>query len=284
MKQFQNPQTFYLLSPVGIIIAAFLLFYGSLSIAAPTITWTPSKVSQTISPGASTVMTLSFMSSKNINDVVVRVVPELQPFIQTNPIVFESIPKGQLIQIDLIISAPDDSQLGAFDGTVQLRSVGKPKKNYAKPLPVIIAVEPAGLPPDPGDAGKATLEGIDSDRDGVRDDIQRYIALTYPDSARTRAAFMEHTKNWQKKLIVSDDKEASKNVLRASLHSLACIAYLHENFSDITEALEVELINTEERLYAFFAYNDQTAGDVYPVPHINDWKASCSFDPDAMEN
>src|SRR5216683_231714 len=36
------------------------------------------------------------------------------------------------------------------------------------------------LPPDPGAAGKATLQGIDSDGDGVRDDIQRYIALTYP--------------------------------------------------------------------------------------------------------
>ena len=45
-----------------------------------------------------------------------------------------------------------------------------------------------GLPPDPGEAGKATLEGIDSDQDGIRDDIQRYIALTYPDSQKTRAA------------------------------------------------------------------------------------------------
>jgi len=34
------------------------------------------------------------------------------------------------------------------------------------------------LPPNPGEAGKATLQGIDSDNDGVRDDIQRYIALT----------------------------------------------------------------------------------------------------------
>jgi len=34
---------------------------------------------------------------------------------------------------------------------------------------------PVVLPPDPGEAGKATLTGIDVDRDGVRDDLQRYI-------------------------------------------------------------------------------------------------------------
>src|SRR5436305_503579 len=42
-----------------------------------------------------------------------------------------------------------------------------------------------GLPPDPGPAGKLTLGGIDSDHDGVRDDLQRYIVLTYGGSPST---------------------------------------------------------------------------------------------------
>ena len=37
------------------------------------------------------------------------------------------------------------------------------------------------LPPDPGKAGKETPLGIDTDGDGVRDDIQRYIYFIYPD-------------------------------------------------------------------------------------------------------
>lgn len=36
------------------------------------------------------------------------------------------------------------------------------------------------LPPDPGSAGRATIEGIDSDGDCVRDDIEYYIASKYP--------------------------------------------------------------------------------------------------------
>jgi hypothetical protein len=42
------------------------------------------------------------------------------------------------------------------------------------------------LPPDPGAEGKKTLLGIDTDGDGVRDDIQRYIYLTYPDDKKLR--------------------------------------------------------------------------------------------------
>lgn len=45
-----------------------------------------------------------------------------------------------------------------------------------------------GLPPDPGKAGKQTLMGIDSDGDGLRDDVQRYIYLTYPDQPDVQRA------------------------------------------------------------------------------------------------
>jgi len=35
------------------------------------------------------------------------------------------------------------------------------------------------LPPDPGQAGKLTIDGIDVDKDGVRDDVQRWIAQNW---------------------------------------------------------------------------------------------------------
>jgi hypothetical protein len=46
-------------------------------------------------------------------------------------------------------------------------------------LPVKIVIYDKPVPPDPGEAGKQTLEGIDSDNDGVHDDVQRWIVLTY---------------------------------------------------------------------------------------------------------
>ena len=65
------------------------------------------------------------------------------------------------------------------------------------------------LPPDPGEAGKTTLEGIDSDGDGLRDDIQRYIALTYPDSQKTRAALRQAAIALQKIILESPDEESA---------------------------------------------------------------------------
>lgn len=56
------------------------------------------------------------------------------------------------------------------------------------------------LPPDPGKAGKKTLMGIDSDSDGLRDDIQRYIYLTYPDQPNVQGALRQLALSLQKTL------------------------------------------------------------------------------------
>ena len=52
----------------------------------------------------------------------------------------------------------------------------------------------AKLPPDPGEAGKKTIDGIDADKDGVRDDVQRFIYEQWPDSERSRRVLYEVAK------------------------------------------------------------------------------------------
>jgi hypothetical protein len=53
--------------------------------------------------------------------------------------------------------------------------------NVAAPVDCI-PQQLANLPPDPGEAGKATIDGIDADKDGMRDDVQRYIAENWSHS------------------------------------------------------------------------------------------------------
>lgn len=55
----------------------------------------------------------------------------------------------------------------------------------------------AKLPPDPGETGKKTILGIDSDGDGIRDDIQIAITKLIPDDPYKRAGalFWFATKN-----------------------------------------------------------------------------------------
>jgi len=43
------------------------------------------------------------------------------------------------------------------------------------------------LPPDPGAHANDTIEGVDANQNGIRDDVELAIFREYPDSARTRA-------------------------------------------------------------------------------------------------
>jgi len=84
----------------------------------------------------------------------------------------------------------------------------------------------ANLPPDPGEAGRATLEGIDSGNNGVRDDVQRWIALTFPDSEKTRASFSQRTISMQQFLIdAADPAKSLSNALQMD-RAAACLAYV----------------------------------------------------------
>ena len=53
----------------------------------------------------------------------------------------------------------------------------------------ITIIIPAGssMPPDPGEAGNRDIRGIDSDGDGIRDDVERHISLHFKNKPRARA-------------------------------------------------------------------------------------------------
>ena len=178
----------------GVIALVAILFAPSPSPAEPVIRWESNAITENITPGVSKTLSVSFVSANDITDIMVRVVPELEPFVQTSPPSFARVSKGETATLSISITAGQYTPLGVFDGTIQLRSANK---ILAQPLPVNVTASVVPVPPDPGEAGKATLEGIDSDNDGVRDDIQRYIVLTYPNSEKTRAGLTQLAVTYQ---------------------------------------------------------------------------------------
>lgn len=48
------------------------------------------------------------------------------------------------------------------------------------------------LPPDPGADADKTVEGIDANENGIRDDVELAIFKEYPDSAKTRAVLLQY--------------------------------------------------------------------------------------------
>jgi hypothetical protein len=141
------------------------------------------------------------------------------------------------------------------------------------------------LPPDPGEAGKATLEGIDSDGDGLRDDIQRYIALTYPDSQKTRAALRQYTIALNKVMLESPDEESALNNTELIHRASECLWYIFsENSIKMKKILKSEYLNTMDRSQAYLEYNSKLGGHVFRGKDFDEYKSSCTFDPDTMED
>src|SRR2546425_352095 len=73
---------FVVLVVAGVLIFAVVLFAAPPALTAPTITWVPPSLNDQVATGQSKALSVSFISSEALSNVVVRVVPELQPFVR----------------------------------------------------------------------------------------------------------------------------------------------------------------------------------------------------------
>ncbi len=48
------------------------------------------------------------------------------------------------------------------------------------------------LPPDPGAEADVTVQGVDANKNGIRDDVELAIFKEYPNSAKTRAVLLQY--------------------------------------------------------------------------------------------
>ena len=134
------PKVIVVAVAAGLLALAAILFTPSPAPAQLVISWTPASVTQTILARSTTTVPVSFTATENLSNVVVRVVPELAPYVQTNPTSFASIVKGQPVYLNLTISAPVDAVPKVVDGVIQLRSgVGAPR-TFAQPLPIMVEI------------------------------------------------------------------------------------------------------------------------------------------------
>ncbi len=75
---------------------------------------------------------------------------------------------------------------------------GQPAPSEIMEFDRVFTQYPAGFPPDPGEAGKATIEGIDADQDGVRDDVQRWIYAYVPEHPDRQMALRKKARQYFK--------------------------------------------------------------------------------------
>lgn len=256
-------------APVGLVPAA-----------GKEITWSQERINTPFMvPGDRTSVPLAFVNERDLNDLRIEPVPEVAKFVTVAPNAFVTVPAGQQQSIVLTFSVPAGTRFGAYEGTIHVR---EGKRTLPATLKVMINV---GLPPDPGDAGKATLEGIDSDANGVRDDIQRYVALSHPGSARTRAALTSLSQSMQLALVGASDKRASTDNVIEIFRAKECLSHIRpEDQSTISSQLRAQMLNTLQRSEAWILVDKHFSGQTYGSPPRSQWKLQCRFDPDTMEN
>lgn len=140
------------------------------------------------------------------------------------------------------------------------------------------------LPPDPGEAGKATLEGIDSDGDGVRDDVQRWIAMAYPNSQKVRAALTQAALTMQTFLMSANSPVAAYNSAIKMGKDYECFAYISPNSYKINSELKAIFLNTYLRSQSWVQADQTLSGKTFYSTPFNQWKQNCNFNPDVMLN
>jgi hypothetical protein len=250
--------------------------------AAPTLQWTPSSVVQFALPRSSHKFAVHFRSNENLSQVDVFVTPALNSVLSVRPTRLTKIVANKDYKLDLTLTAPSSRGV-AFQGTIQLKMTQGTSATQSPALPITFVIHDKPVPPDPGEAGKATLEGIDSDDDGVRDDIQRWIVLTYVSSRTVQAALFQYSRAAQLFLINADNKDLARQNDVMRQRGTECLLYIRPGDGwEIRDEIRAQLLNTRSRALAYSKGDLQLSGVVSALRPPALRKQSCGFDPNSL--
>ena len=88
-----------------------------------------------------------------------------------------------------------------------------------------------------------------------------------------------------KAILESPDEESALRNTEVEARASECLWYIHSEQSiKMTDQLMSEYLNTKERSRAYLEYNSKLGGHVFGSKDFDEYKSSCTFDPDAMED
>jgi len=149
------------------------------------------------------------------------------------------------------------------------------------------------LPPEPDPkVNNATLLGVDINKNGVRDDVERWIYETYKDKhpiyidiamQEARADRLILLKQPKTKKEAMEIKNEVDKPVYCQLYYKLFAKYYNESIlvkEDITDEYFRRKIyfNTKERMAVYERYDILLSGDSYALPSDKEMKAACDFD------
>ncbi|MBC7711739.1 MAG: PKD domain-containing protein [Rhizobacter sp.] len=115
-----------------------------------------------------------------------------------------------------------------------------------------------------GDEGIATIEGVDTDNNGIRDDVQRWINKNSFESTAAKKAFKELAEVYKNQIANSDNLEALQASEDQKATAAACVDIEIVGEHNVTKSIEFELIylNSNERYLNFAKIKGNLSGYV----------------------
>lgn len=133
--------------------------------------------------------------------------------------------------------------------------------------------------PDPK-KNDATVAGVDSDNDGIRDDIQRWINETLSNVPNENLAAKQVARSMQTELLSIHDKSVSVLASFETMKANDCLAFVAglDKEAIIRKKIEGQLLNTKDRIYASLKSEEHFHNQEYEIPSTRDEKeATCAF-------
>lgn len=149
------------------------------------------------------------------------------------------------------------------------------------------------LPPEPDPIiNNSTLLGIDSNNNGVRDDVERWIYKTYKDKHPIHIDIaMQAARAYKKVLETPEKAKEIHNLVSAPVYCEGYFRVFADLFGD-TKYIQQKILGTQfdniyfnipERNNAYLKYQQLLSGDIYSVPRPSKGKNFCDFDTSKYE-
>jgi len=148
------------------------------------------------------------------------------------------------------------------------------------------------LPPEPDKTlNDSTLLGIDSNDNGVRDDVERYILQTYGKEeitiqigfqvARAYNSVIEHPENaWETDKVLSAAQDCASYF--SSFAEFFNEPILLDKNIVVSKKFKSIMLNTRERIKNYLLYNQKLSGGIFASTPLDELKVKCKFDVEIL--
>ncbi|OHA83265.1 MAG: hypothetical protein A2937_03895 [Candidatus Yonathbacteria bacterium RIFCSPLOWO2_01_FULL_47_33b] len=117
--------------------------------------------------------------------------------------------------------------------------------------------------------------------------VRQYIEATHPNSAKERAALFQYAKVVEAALVDAQDKVKSVQHGREADLAITCLVYTFGSVEAMDKPqveLKSVILNTDERIKAYFAYNDKLGGEVFHGTPYDQRASTCAVNPSTLPN